>query len=147
MEPVPTGRYVAAPRPGGMAAQHATEITAGDVCKALEMLTTAGMETHDDCDALAKQARKLLSALEAVAHDLSGNHNVGSKKLMEDAAELQNQVANLVRQVVRMAKACLEAAELSEAEETAMKRDHQPVTDATADAGLRTPSSRLHNEN
>ncbi|MER7029301.1 hypothetical protein [Streptomyces ramulosus] len=147
MAPIPTGRYMAVPRPGSMAAPHATEITAGDVCKALEKLTTEGMETYDDCDGLEKQARKLLGALEAMAHDLASDHNVAGKKLMEDVAELQNQVAHLIRVVKEMAKSCLDAAELAEAEETAMKRDHQPVIDATADAGLRTPSSRLHNEN
>ncbi|WP_159062563.1 hypothetical protein, partial [Streptomyces caniscabiei] len=145
MEPAPT--YSATPRAGGMAAQHATEITASDACKALEKLTTQGMETHDDYDALSKSARKLLSALEAMGHDLAGDHNVGSKKLQDALAELMNQVASLIRWVDRAAKDCLDAAELSEVEEHALKRDHQPVTDATADAGLHTPSARLHNDN
>ncbi|MCX4971009.1 hypothetical protein OHA98_41075 [Streptomyces sp. NBC_00654] len=127
--------------------RHMTDITLDDVCRSLDKLTTQGMDTHDDCESLVKSGRRLLSVVQAMADDLAEDHNVGSKELMSALAEVANEISGLIRHVARMAKACLEAAELSEAEETAMNRDHRPVADATVDAGLLTPSARVHNEN
>ncbi|MEU3038116.1 hypothetical protein [Streptomyces griseoaurantiacus] len=135
-------------RAGAMSAQHHTDITLDDVCRALEQLTSQGMDTHDGCEALAKQARRLLGQLELMSQDLSTAHNAGgSRPFIQAVADLQNAVSDLARRAAGMAQAALDAAELAEAEETAMNRDYRPVADATSDAGLHTPSSRLHNEN
>ncbi|MEU5958794.1 hypothetical protein [Streptomyces sp. NPDC047525] len=147
MGTAPAGAFVAKPRPGGMAAEHATEVTKGDCVKVLAKLVTEGMETHDDCDGLAKSARKLLGQLETMVNDLSTSHNVGSQKVMKAAAETQNTVLELLREALQMAKDALAAAELAEVEESQMKQDYQPIEQETADQGLVTPSSRLHNEN
>ncbi|UXY24985.1 hypothetical protein N8I84_41880 (plasmid) [Streptomyces cynarae] len=135
------------PAPGGMAARHATEIRLDDALKALTLLTTAGMETHDECAELARQARRLLSELETMAHDLAANHNVSGPRTLRAVAVLMETVGQLVVQAERMAKASLDAAETAEAEETAMARDYRPTQAATIDAGLATPSARIHNEN
>ncbi|MCX4554264.1 hypothetical protein [Streptomyces sp. NBC_01500] len=147
MGTAPSRGYVARPRPGGMAAEHVTEVTKGGCVKVLSKLVTSGMETHDDCDALAKSARKLLGQLEAMVNDLGKSHNVASRKVMEAAAETENTVLELVREATRMAKDALAAAELAEVEESEMQQDYQPIEQATADQGLAAPSSRLHNEN
>ncbi|MGW5609423.1 hypothetical protein ACWEWI_25630 [Streptomyces sp. NPDC003753] len=135
------------PASGGMSARHATDIRLDDVLKALTVLTTAGMETHDECAELARHARRLLGELETMAHDLADNHNVTGAKTMRAVAALMESVGTLIVQAERMAQACLMAAELAEAEEQAMARDHRPMQAAYIDAGVAAPSARIHNEN
>lgn len=137
----------ARPAPGGLAAQHATEITLDDSLKALQQLTTEGMDTHDDCDELARQARRLLGVIDDMKHDLADAHNADGPRTRAALHTLLEAVSALMREADRMAKDALDAAELAEAEETAMNRDYRPYADATADAGLVAPSSRLHLEN
>ncbi|MFE0448608.1 hypothetical protein [Streptomyces fungicidicus] len=144
---VPAPVAASVPALGGMSARHATDITLDDALKALTLLTTAGMETHDECAALAKQARRLLGELESMAHDLTVTHNVSGPRTLRAVSVLMESVAQLVVQSERMARSALDAAELAEAEEVAMARDYRPTQEATADAGLTTPSARIHNEN
>jgi hypothetical protein len=135
------------PAPGGMAAQHATDITLDDALKALTLLTTAGMETYDDCAELARQARRLLGELELMAADLASTHNVRGTRTTRALAALMETVGELALHAERMARAALDAAETAEAEETAMARDYRPTQTAVIDAGLPAPSARIHNEN
>ncbi|MFJ9729258.1 hypothetical protein ACIRP3_41600 [Streptomyces sp. NPDC101209] len=135
------------PAPGGMSAHHATELRLDTALKALEALTTSGMETHDDCAQLARLARRLLGEIEAMAHDLARNHNVTGSKTMRAIAALLENVGDLIVQTERMARDCLAASELAEAEEAAMARDHRPMQTAYLDAGVAAPSARIHNEN
>ncbi|MFE2586366.1 hypothetical protein [Streptomyces sp. NPDC059378] len=135
------------PAAGGMAARHATEITLDDALEALTVLTTAGMETHDDCAELARQARLLVGELEVMAGDLAETHNVRGPRTMKAVALLIEQVGQLAVTAQRMAKDALDAAEIAEAEEAAMARDYRPGQMATVDAGLAAPSARIHNEN
>ncbi|MGW5568214.1 hypothetical protein ACWEWD_33015 [Streptomyces tendae] len=144
---VPAPVTASVPAPGGLAAQHATDITLDDVLKALNVLTTEGMETYDDCADLARKARQLLEELETMAADLAADHNVVGHRTMAALAVLMESVAQLAVQSERMARAALTAAELAEAEETALARDYRPTQAATIDAGLTAPSARLHNEN
>ncbi|USQ89916.1 hypothetical protein NFX46_40255 (plasmid) [Streptomyces phaeoluteigriseus] len=132
---------------GGVSAQHATDITLDDALKALTRLTTAGMETHDDSAELARNARQLMGELEEMANDLAATHNVSGARTTRAMSVLMETVALLVVEAEQMARAALDAAELAEAEEVAMARDYRPTQDATADAGLATPSARIHNEN
>jgi hypothetical protein len=130
-----------------MSAHHATDITLDDVLKALTLLTTEGMETHDDCAELARKGEQLLAELESMAADLAADHNVTGPRTLSALSALMESVGQMVVQSKRMARAALTAAELSEAEETAMARDYRPTQEATADAGLAAPSARIHNEN
>ncbi|MGW5497734.1 hypothetical protein [Streptomyces olivaceoviridis] len=150
MPPVPASTAdapAAAPSPGGLSAQHDTEISLDETLQALVLLTTSGMETYDEATALAKQARKLLGELEAMAEDLITTHNIKGSRTLAALVVVMESVAQLVKESERTARAALDAAELSEAEETAMARDYRPVQDATVDAGLTAPSARIHNEN
>jgi hypothetical protein len=133
--------------PGGMAARHATEVTVDDVLAALAALTTQGMETHDDSAELAQAARRLLAELEAMAADLAEHHNVTGTRTTTALQQLVETVTHLMAEAEQMARAALDAAELAEAEEAAMGRDYRPMADETTDAGLATPSARLHNDN
>ncbi|MFD5430359.1 hypothetical protein, partial [Streptomyces sp. NPDC127084] len=135
------------PAAGGMSARHATDITLDGALAALRVLTTAGMETYDDCTLLARHARKLLSELETMAYDLVDNHNVRGKHTMRALAVLMEVVGLLVVKAERMARGCLDAAELAEAEEAALARDYRPTQAAALDSGLAAPSARIHNEN
>jgi hypothetical protein len=144
---VPAPVTASVPAPGGMSAHHATDITLNDVLKALTLLTTEGMETHDDCAELARKGKQLLSKLESMAEDLAVHHNVTGARTLSAVSALMESVGQMVVQAKRMARAALAAAELSEAEETAMARDYRPTQAATADAGLVAPSARIHNEN
>ncbi|MFI8301339.1 hypothetical protein ACIGCZ_36115 [Streptomyces nigra] len=131
----------------GMAGEHLTEITLDDVLKVLTRLTTDGMETHDDAVNLAGRARRLLAELEQMTDDLARTHNVSGPRTKRAIAGLMESVADMAATVERLAQTALAAAEGAEAEETAMARDYRPTQDATADAGLHTPSARIHNEN
>ncbi|MGA5253326.1 hypothetical protein ACPCKZ_31770 [Streptomyces pseudogriseolus] len=131
----------------GIAGEHLTEITLDDVLNVLSQLTTDGMETYDDAVNLAGLARKLLAELDQMTDDLARTHNVSGPRTKRAIASLMESVADLTVTVERLAQAALAAAEGAEAEETAMARDYRPTQDATADAGLHTPSARIHNEN
>ncbi|MGV9290978.1 hypothetical protein [Streptomyces sp. NPDC003719] len=135
------------PAAGGMTAQHATDITLDDALKALTRLTTAGMETHDDCAQLARQSRRLMGELETMAGDLATTHNVSGQRTNRALSVLMESVGQMVVQAERMARAALDAAETAEAEEVAMARDYRPTQTATVEAGLAAPSARIHNEN
>lgn len=138
---------VSRPRSWGVAAQHATDITLDDALRVLTLLTTAGMETHDDCADLHRLARRLLDELEAMVTDLPTTHNVRGMRTLAALAGLIETVHELIRYAQRTARAALAAAELAEAEETALARDYRPVQTAALDAGLLAPSARIHNEN
>ncbi|MFJ8510776.1 hypothetical protein [Streptomyces avermitilis] len=138
---------VTPPPANAMAGRHATEISLDGAVKALTLLTTAGMETYDDCQNLARQARRLLAELEVMANDLANNHNITGARTVRAMGVLMESVGMLAVNVHRMAKAALNAAELAEAEETAMERDYRPTQTAALDAGLAAPSARIHNEN
>lgn len=144
--PMTTAPATTAATPGGMSPQHATEVTLEDVLLALEGLLQDGMDTHDECHELTTKARRLLAALEAMAADLATAHNVTGPRTTAALHDLTEAVAHLAAEADRMAKVALEAAEVAEAEEMAMHRDHRMLADATADAGLTTPSTRTHNE-
>ncbi|MER8226048.1 hypothetical protein ABTZ58_37075 [Streptomyces sp. NPDC094143] len=128
------------------AGQHATDITLDDALKALTKLVTIGMETSDDVAQLATQSNRLVGAVEEIVQDLASAHNVQGRTTGALEAVMEG-VAEVVRVAQRLAKRTHEAAEAAEAEEIEMKRDYRPVQAATADAGLATPSARIHNEN
>ncbi|NEB32822.1 hypothetical protein G3I62_27655 [Streptomyces sp. SID14446] len=138
---------VTPPPANAMAGRHATEISLDGAVKALTLLTTAGMETYDDCKQLMHQARRLFTELEVMANDLANNHNITGARTVRAMGVLMESVGMLAVNAERMAKSALNAAELAEAEESAMERDYRPTQTAALDAGLAAPSARIHNEN
>ncbi|MFD9029035.1 hypothetical protein [Streptomyces parvulus] len=151
MPPAPTpAARTETPQPaarGALTSQHATDINLGKALQVLTALTTDGMETYDDAVNLAGRARRLLAELEQMTDDLDHTHNVSGSRTKRAIAGLMESVSEMTATVERLAQAALDAAERAEAEETAMARDYRPTQDATADAGLHTPSARIHNEN
>ncbi|MFD9398185.1 hypothetical protein ACFWA4_05115 [Streptomyces sp. NPDC060011] len=138
---------VTPPPANAMAGRHATEISLDGAVKALTALTTAGMETYDDCKQLMHQARRLFTELEVMANDLANHHNVTGARTVRAMGVLMESVGMLAVNAERMAKSALNAAELAEAEESAMERDYRPTQTAAIDASLAAPSARIHNEN
>ncbi|MFE2823487.1 hypothetical protein [Streptomyces sp. NPDC059271] len=138
---------VTPPPANAMAGRHATEINLDGAVKALTLLTSAGMETYDDCRQLMHQARRLFTELEVMANDLANHHNVTGVRTVRAMGVLMESVGMLAINAERMAKSALNAAELAEAEESAMERDYRPTQTAAIDAGLAAPSARIHNEN
>ncbi|OQQ13098.1 hypothetical protein B0675_39400 [Streptomyces sp. M41(2017)] len=138
---------VTPPPANAMAGRHATEISLDGAVKALTRLTTEGMETYDDCKQLMHQARRLFTELEVMANDLANHHNITGARTVRAMGVLMESVGMLAGNAERMAKSALNAAELAEAEETAMERDYRPTQTAAIDAGLAAPSARIHNEN
>ncbi|MFJ6509284.1 hypothetical protein [Streptomyces sp. NPDC091879] len=138
---------VTPPPANAMAGRHATEISLDGAVKALTGLTTAGMETYDDCKQLMHQARRLFTELEVMANDLANHHNITGARTVRAMGVLMESVGMLAVNAERMAKSALNAAELAEAEEVAMERDYRPTQTAAIDAGLAAPSARIHNEN
>ncbi|MDA5284631.1 hypothetical protein [Streptomyces sp. Isolate_45] len=117
----------------------------GRALGALSNLVDEGMGAHDDADGLARQARRLLSLLEDMAGDLAQNHNVRGPKTTRALNSLMETVQQLIRTAAQTADDALTAAEAAEAEEVLMARHYRPVQTATTDAGLLTPSARIHN--
>ncbi|MFG2623210.1 hypothetical protein ACGFXC_36950 [Streptomyces sp. NPDC048507] len=130
---------------GGIPAQHATEINLDQALRALSRLVGEGMDASDDAAGLARQARRLLTALDGMSKDLARVHNVRGPKTTTAMQNLMEIVQRLVKSADRMAKSALDAAEAAEAEEVLMARHYRPVQKATADAGLVTPSAAIHN--
>ncbi|MFD0723758.1 hypothetical protein [Streptomyces globosus] len=129
---------------GGIAAQHTTEISLDQALGALSALVDEGMNAYDDAEGLARQARRLLDALDDMAKDLVRNHNVRGRTTSAMQGLIET-VQQLVDTADDLAAKALDAAESAEAEEVLMARHYRPVQTATADAGLVTPSAAIHN--
>ncbi|MEU3564146.1 hypothetical protein [Kitasatospora sp. NPDC006786] len=131
----------------GMSAEHATEITIDDVLDELSRLTQEGFAAHDTCVTLAERARKLRYDLEDLAAELRTRHNVIGRLTSTAMSRLAESMDLLARKADEMKISSLEAAEQSESADQAMNDHYKPIQRATADAGLNTPSARVHNEN
>lgn len=130
-----------------MAAEHATEVTLDDVQKFLSRVTTAGFTAHDECVRLASRARDLRQDLEVLAVDLAQRHNVVGTWTSQAMAKLADSMEVVARKAEEMTLSSLHAAEKAETAEHAMEDAYRPIQQAAADAGLRAPSARIHNEN
>ncbi|MFD9592028.1 hypothetical protein ACFWA9_04625 [Kitasatospora sp. NPDC059973] len=131
----------------GMSAEHATEITIDDVLDDLSRLTQEGFAAHDTCVALAERARRIRYDLEELAAELRTTHNVIGNLTSTAMSRLAESMDLLARKADEMKVSSLEAAEQAESADQAMADHYKPIQLATADAGLRTPSARVHNEN
>ncbi|WP_461033923.1 hypothetical protein [Streptomyces mayteni] len=142
-----TGRLaVATPMSSGMHAEHATEVTIDDVLEFLEEVTKESFEAHDECVVLARKARDLRYELDDLAAILAAKHNIIGDLTSMAMAKLAESMEVVARKADEMQVESLIAAETAETASTAMADEHKPIQQATADAGLRTPSARIHNE-
>jgi hypothetical protein len=128
------------------AGQHDTEITLDDALEVLEKLTEAGFSTYEKSAELAAEAAQVRIALEELAVDLRERHNVAGNITATAMELLAESMDVLVEKSAVMQIRALHAAELAELADQQMNDAYKPVQQATADAGLATPSARIHNE-
>jgi hypothetical protein len=129
-----------------MDAQHATEVTLDDSLDLLAYLTEQGFSAHDLCVVLAQAAVELRRRFKQLELDLQVKHNVIGNLTAAAMAAFGESMDLLARMAVEMQTESLAAAELSESAENAMFDAYKPIQTATADAGLRVPSARIHNQ-
>lgn len=131
----------------GMAPEHATEVTLDDVVDFLDEVVSEAFAAHDECLVLAAQAKELMYALDDLAARLAAKHNIIGRVTAWAMRKLAESMEVLSRKAEEMSVKSLHAAETCETAKTEMDDAYRPLTQATADAGLRTPSARVHNEN
>lgn len=127
--------------------EHATEVTLDDVTDFLTEVVSEAFDAHDECLLLAAHAKELMYALDNVAARLAAKHNIIGTITSWAMSKLAESMEVLSRKAEEMSTKSLHAAETCETAKTEMEDAYRPLTQATADAGLRTPSARVHNEN
>ncbi|MFD8027086.1 hypothetical protein ACFV6G_42610 [Streptomyces lavendulae] len=128
------------------AAEHMTDVTLDDVLEELAEGKADCFDTYDECAVLAGKARKLRDALAELAEELAVSHNVIGRFFSAAMARLSESMERVARKAEAMRGESLTAAESVETAHDAMHDAYRPVQQATADAGLYTPSARIHNE-
>ncbi|MFK8851230.1 hypothetical protein [Streptomyces sp. Ac-502] len=74
------------------------------------------------------------------------NHNLIGRLFTGSMARLSESMDLLARMADEMQISSLEAAEMAEAANDDLNDAYRPFTQATADAGLTTPSAPIHNQ-
>ncbi|MGC9478782.1 hypothetical protein ACP4I1_32165 [Streptomyces sp. WG4] len=143
---VPTGAVTTA-MDDGMNPEHATEVTLDDVVDFLDEVVSEAFAAHDECLQLSTKAKELMYALDEVAARLAAKHNIIGTITAWAMRKLSESMEVLSRKAEEMSVKSLHAAETCETAKTELDDAYRPLTQATADAGLRTPSARVHNEN
>ncbi|WP_331718712.1 hypothetical protein [Streptomyces sp. NBC_00212] len=131
----------------GINPEHATEVTLDDVTEFLDKVVSEAFAAHDECLLLAAAAKELMYALDEVAARLAAKHNIIGTITARAMRKLSESMEVLSRKAEKMSVKSLHAAETCETAKTEMDDAYRPLTQATADAGLRTPAARVHNEN
>ncbi|MDG9728362.1 hypothetical protein [Streptomyces sp. DH41] len=131
----------------GINPEHATEVTLDDVVDFLDEVVSEAFAAHDECLQLAAKAKELMYALDEVAARLAAKHNIIGTVTAWAMRKLAESMEVLSRKAEEMSTKSLHAAETCETAKTELDDAYRPLTQATADAGLRTPSARVHNEN
>ncbi|WP_069766041.1 hypothetical protein [Streptomyces sp. LUP47B] len=129
-----------------MDAQHETEITLDDALDEYGDFKDDGFKTHDQASKLAARGRKLQGVLALFAEELATDHNVVGALFSAAMARMSESMDLLARMSDEMQISSLEAAELAEAADNDLNDAYRPITQATADAGLATPSAPIHNQ-
>ena len=135
--------------PGGghsMSAEHATEITLDDSLDEADSFAQDAFKTHDECGRLAKKAHALRQACIQLSEELATKHNLIGKLFQGALARFIESMDLVDRMSQEMELSSLEAAEMAEALSNDLNDAYRPYTQATADAGLTTPSAPIHNK-
>ncbi|MFE2689325.1 hypothetical protein [Streptomyces mirabilis] len=132
---------------GDMNPEHATEVTLDDVTEFLDEVVSEAFAAHDECLLLAAKAKELMYALDEVAARLAAKHNIIGTITAWAMRKLAESMEVLSRKAEEMSVKSLHAAETCETAKTELDDAYRPLTQTTADAGLRTPAARVHNEN
>ncbi|MFD9564380.1 hypothetical protein [Streptomyces sp. NPDC059994] len=126
--------------------QHATEITLDDALDEYGDFKDDGFKTHEQSAKLAARARQLAATLEAFAEDLATHHNLIGALFTGAMANLSEDMELVARMSEEMQVSSLQAAEDAEQADNDLNDAYRPITQATADAGLTTPSAPIHNQ-
>jgi hypothetical protein len=129
-----------------MDAQHQTEITLDDALDEYSAFAADGFKTHDQCVKLAARATKLRDTLALFTEDLATNHNLIGVLFTGAMARMTESMDLVARMAEEMQASSIEAAEMAEAADNDLNDTYRPITQATADAGLTTPSAPIHNQ-
>ncbi|MFF0009604.1 hypothetical protein ACFYQT_40120 [Streptomyces tibetensis] len=129
-----------------MDAQHETEITLDDALDEYGDFAADGFKTHDQCVKLAARATKLRDTLALFTADLATNHNLIGVLFTGAMARMTESMDLVARMAEEMQISSIEAAEQAEAADNDLNDTYRPITQATADAGLTTPSAPIHNQ-
>lgn len=134
------------PGMSGPAAEHTTDVTLDDVLDDLADAKDECFTTYDECAVLADKARKLRDSLTDLAEELAERNNVIGRLTSAAMVRLSESMDLLARKAEEMRPKSLAAAEAVETAHDEMHDAYRPVQQAAADAGLRMPSARIHNE-
>lgn len=126
--------------------QHATEITQDQAVDGGIKLMNDGLKTHQQSQLLSHRARKLRDTLRAFAEHLATQNNVTGPLFTRAMASLGESMEVLARMADGMEAKSFAAAEEAEGAANEMEDAYRPITQATADAGLATPSAPAHNQ-
>jgi hypothetical protein len=129
-----------------MDARHATEITLDDACDAADQLTNDAFKTQEQSDKLSRQARRLRDAWISLAERCAAENNLIGDGFTAAALRFGESAELVARMADEMQISSLEAAEKSETAGNELNDAYRPITQATADAGLTTPSAPVHNQ-
>jgi hypothetical protein len=129
-----------------MDARHATEITLDDALDEYGDFKDDGFKTHEQSAKLAARARQLAQTLEAFADELATEHNLIGRLFTGAMANLSEDMELVARMSDEMQMSSLQAAEDAEQADNDLNDAYRPITQATADAGLTTPSAPIHNQ-
>ncbi|MFJ8929266.1 hypothetical protein ACIRLA_22075 [Streptomyces sp. NPDC102364] len=137
----------AAPSRGrAMDPQHATEITLDDSVDAGVKLKNDGLKTHQQANVLARRARKLRDVLRNFAEHLAHQNNLIGPLFSGAMESLGESMDVLARMADEMERESFLAGERAEGAANRLEDAYRPISQATADAGLSTPSAPAHNE-
>jgi len=131
---------------GHMDPMHATEITLDDALDQYGEFKDDAFKTHRQSAKLAERAIKLRDTLITFAIDLAHRHNLIGALFSLAMARLAESMDLLARMAEEMETSSLQAAEMAEQADNDLNDAYRPITDATADAGLTTPSAPIHNK-
>jgi hypothetical protein len=145
--PMGSSPSVRTPMDNGISPEHATEVTLDDVVDFLDEVVSDAFTAHDECLLLAAHAKEIMYVLDELAARLAAKHNIIGAITSWAMSKLAESMEVLSRKAEEMSAKSLLAAETCETAKTEMDDAYRPLTQATADAGLRTPSARVHNEN
>jgi hypothetical protein len=139
-------RIITATGGHSMSAEHATEITLDDALDEAGQFAQDAFKTHDECGRLAKKAHALRVACMQLSEELATKHNLIGRLFQGALARFIESMDLVDRMAQEMETSSLDAAELAEALSNDLEDAYRPYTQATADAGLTTPSAPVHNQ-
>jgi hypothetical protein len=128
-----------------MAAQHATSITFDEYLMRTARIATAARDDKDRAANLSGNLAKVADALQAMAADLAGDHNIAPAVTGQIRA-LAEAAGRMKRQAARCAGESGNAAEAARLAADAVARVYGQDMQAVDEAGLSSASAAAHHD-